>query len=121
MRDKPGHSANTTSAEESLAAHRAQRDAARAGLLARVERLRADLKPDAIAGRVMDDLTYKARGVAGQAMEIASDNRGIMVGTVAALAMWAARRPLGRGVNSLVQRAIQWRGRPRPETKEPEA
>ena len=86
-----------------------------------VERLRADLKPDAIAGRVMDDLTYKARGVAGQAMEIASDNRGIMVGTVAALAMWAARRPLGRGVNSLVQRAIQWRGRPRPETKEPEA
>jgi hypothetical protein len=121
MREKPASPPSLTSAEESLALHRAQRDATRAGLLARVERLRGDLKPDAIAGRVIDDLTYKARGVAQQAIEIASDNRGIVVGTVAALAMWAARKPLGRGLQNLVHRASQWRGHFGPDTKEPEA
>jgi hypothetical protein len=121
MRKKPASPPRLTSAEEGLALHRAERDATRAGLLTRVDRLRADLKPDAIAGRVIDDLTYKARGVAGQAMEIASDNRGIMVGTVAALAMWAARKPLGRGLKNLAHRASQWRGHIGPDTKEPEA
>jgi hypothetical protein len=121
MREKPASPPRLTSAEESLALHRAERDAARAGLLARIERLRGDLKPDAIAGRVIDDLTYKARDVAGQAMEIATDNRGIVVGTVAALAMWAARRPLGRGLQNLARRASHWRGHIGPDRKEPEA
>lgn len=121
MSDKPLSPAPQNAAEERLARHRALRDATRASLITRVERLRGELKPDAIAGRVINDLTYKTRGVVGQAMEIASDNRGIVVGTVAALTVWAARRPLGRGLHSLAQRVSQWRRPASPDPKEPQA
>ena len=89
-------------AEEALARQRALREQARAGFANRVERLRDQLSPEALAARVLDDITYKTRGVVGQAIEIASDNRGVLIGTLsalgAALAVWAARKPIGRGV-----------------------
>ena len=85
-------------AEEALARQRALREQARAGFANRVERLRDQLSPEALAARVLDDITYKTRGVVGQAIEIASDNRGVLIGTLAALGVWAARKPIGRGV-----------------------
>lgn len=97
-------SAPKTEAERNLARQREARDKARAGFATRVEKLRGNLAPDALAARVIDDLTYKSRGIVGQALEIASDNRGVVVGTVAALAMWAARRPMGRGLVALANR-----------------
>ena len=103
----------TTEAERNLARQREARDKARAGFSSRIDRLRGNLAPDALTARVIEDLTYKSRGIVGQALEIASDNRGVVVGTVAALAMWAARRPMGRGVVALAGRII------RPKSKEP--
>ena len=89
-------------AEEALARQRALREEARAGFVHRVERLRGQLSPEALATRVVDDITYKTRGVVGQAIEIDSDNRGVLIGTLsalgAALGVWAARKPIGRGV-----------------------
>ena len=91
-------------AEEALARQREARDRARAGFATRLNKLREEMTPDAIAGRLIEDRTYKTQGVVGQAMEIANDNRGVVAGTVAALAMWAARRPMGRGLSALVSR-----------------
>lgn len=105
-----------TEAENNLSRQRAARDKARAGFVTRVEKLREDLTPNALASRVIDDLTYKSRGLAGQALEIASDNRGVVVGTVVALAMWAARRPMGRGIATLAGRLT---GRKPAQPKEP--
>lgn len=93
-----------SAAEEMLAQQRVLRDRARAGFVARVERLRSEMAPDALAGRLIDDVTYKTRGVVVQAIEIASDNRGIVAGTAAALALWLARRPLGKGLSNLGKR-----------------
>ena len=91
-------------AERNLARQRAARDTARARFAARVESLRGDLAPEKLAARLVDDLTYKSRGIVGQALEIASDNRGVVVGTVAALAVWAGRRPMGCGLAKLAGR-----------------
>ena len=102
-------------AERNLARQSEARDKARAGFATRIEKLRGELAPEALAARVIDDLTYKSRGIVGQAMEIASDNRGVVVGTVAALAMWAARRPMGRGIARLAGRISK------RNSKEPQA
>ena len=99
MKNGPG-----SEAERNLARQREARDKARAGFSNRVEQLRGQLAPDKLAARVIDDLTYKSRGIVGQAIEIASDNRGIAVGTLAALAVWAGRRPVGRGIAALAHR-----------------
>ena len=96
--------ARKSPAEQNLARQRAARDQARAGFANRIDRLRGNLSPEALATRVIDDLTYKSRGIVGQAVEIASDNRGIVVGALAALAVWAARRPMGRGIAALAGR-----------------
>ncbi len=91
-------------AERNLAIQREARDRARAGFSTRVELLRGQLAPEKLATRVIDDLTYKSRGIVGQAIEIASDNRGIAVGALAALAVWVGRRPVGRGIAALAHR-----------------
>lgn len=88
-------------AQDMLARQRALRDEARAGFSKKIEHLREGLTPDALVSRVIDDITYKSRGVVGQAIEIAADNRGIVIGSLAALGVWAARKPVGRGLIAL--------------------
>ena len=85
-------------AEETLAQLRATRNRARAGFAGRVEKLRGEMSAEALTTRILKDLTYRTSGVVGQAVEIASDNRGVLIGALAALGLWATRRSLGGGV-----------------------
>jgi hypothetical protein len=87
--------------ERQLAELRAARDAARDALDSRIARARVDLEPAVLRQRVMADAKVKALALATEAIEIANDSRGVVIGTGAALALWLARRPIGRAAADL--------------------
>jgi hypothetical protein len=82
-----------SAATEVLAA-RAVRDAARTAFDSRVAALKDDLAERSIGTRIADDLLDKANKGLAEAIEIADSNRGVIAGTIAALALWLLRRPL---------------------------
>lgn len=75
-------------------AARAARDAARLAFDDRVAALKGDLAERGIGTRIADDLVEKANQGLAEAIEIADSNRGVIAGTIAALALWLLRRPL---------------------------
>lgn len=83
-----------SAAEEKLAQLRAARDAARAELLGHTTRIRNLVKPGELRRRVTHDVQVQGRKALSQAMEIASDERGILAGTLTALALWLARKQI---------------------------
>ena len=89
-------------AEDKLADVRAARDAARAAFDRQLVRARTDLQPAAIRQRIVADARHKAMEVATEAIEIANDSRGVVIATGAALALWLARKPIGRAVTGMV-------------------
>ena len=82
------------SAATDLLAARAVRDAARTAFDSRVAALKDDLAERSIGTRIADDLLEKANQGLAEAIEIADSNRGVIAGTIAALALWLLRRPL---------------------------
>lgn len=83
-----------SAADEKLAQLRAARDAARADLLGRTTRIRNLSKPGELRRRLTNDVKVQGRKALSQAMEIASDERGILAGTLTALALWLARKQI---------------------------
>ena len=81
---------------DDLREDRALRDAARESFDANVAQVKADFAARGIGGRIAARVTREVRTTAVQAAEIADDNRGIVVGTLSALAFWFARKPLQR-------------------------
>ncbi|NBC36329.1 hypothetical protein GTZ99_07130 [Novosphingobium sp. FSY-8] len=77
-----------------LEALRAARDSARGRLAAQVDGLRDLARPGALTQRIRDEVEDRSRDALYQAMEIASDQRGILAGTLTALALWAVRKRL---------------------------
>ncbi|MCB2075993.1 MAG: hypothetical protein H6917_09275 [Novosphingobium sp.] len=75
-------------------ADRAIRDAARGAFETRMSQVRQDLEARGIAGRVADRLGAEARDAMNVAMEVAEQNKGVVAGTVAALALWFLRNPI---------------------------
>lgn len=90
-------------AERRLAELRAARDRARYAFDRQLDKARVDLNPAAVKQRVVADAKVKAMALAGEAIEIANDSRGVVIGTGAALALWLARRPIGRAAAELWQ------------------
>ncbi len=90
-----------SASERALAAKRALRDAARIKFGASLAEVKADAAPAKLAARVRQELTYRARDVAVQAIEVASDNRGVIAGAATLLALWFARRPVAAGAVKL--------------------
>lgn len=88
-------------ANRDLAEKRRIRDRAKAGFEGKLSRVKQDLAPDAIKARLVSDARHKAVEIAQEAMAIASDSRGVIAGTVAALAVWAARRQIGSALQGL--------------------
>ena len=78
----------------SLAEARAARDAARAAFDAQLTRLRGDPAEHSIGGRIAGRLGEDARGAFHQALDVASESKGVIAGTVAALALWFLRNPI---------------------------
>lgn len=73
---------------------RALRDAARDVLLADIEHARATFSGAGVAGRVAGRIGGGAKDVIEVAKVHADDNRGILAGLIALLALWFAREPL---------------------------
>ena len=73
---------------------RALRDAARAVLVADIEHARTSLSGKAVAARVAGTIGDGAKDAVEVAKVHADDNRGILAGLIAILAVWFAREPL---------------------------
>ena len=73
---------------------RSARDAARAEFDAQLVRLRGDPEAQTIGGRVADRLSSDARAALDQALDVAAESKGIIAGTIAALALWFLRHPI---------------------------
>jgi len=83
-------------AEQDLETLKARRDMDRLTLLDRVVEARELTNPRVLAARAKADVENRARSVAGQALEIANDHRGVVVATVSALLLWGMRNHVGR-------------------------
>jgi len=78
-------------AVQQLAEARAARDEARAEYDASLAQLRGDPVQQTIGERVTDRLKEDAKAALHQALDVASESKGIIAGTVAALALWFMR------------------------------
>ncbi len=92
-----------------LAEDRATRDAARAMMLTRYGALREELSPDQIKERVSDWLIGDARRAASEVKAVVRENPAVVAGTVAMVAGWLLRRPLGT-LGSMAWRTIRSAG-----------
>ena len=77
-----------------LNAARAARDSAREAFDAQMLRLRGDPEARSIGGHLADRLSSDARAAFDQALDVASESKGIIAGTIAALALWFLRGPI---------------------------
>ena len=73
---------------------RAARDAARVQFDAQLMRLRGDPAARSIGGRIADRLGEDAQTALDQALDVASESKGIIAATMAALALWFLRNPI---------------------------
>lgn len=87
-----------------LATQRAARDSARAVFNSRLAAAKVDLAPAELKRRVVAEAQRSTLSVAHQAIEIANDSRGVVAATVAALALWLARKPIMAGAARLTHR-----------------
>ena len=83
-----------SSAADQLAAARAARDAAKAAYDASLMQLRGDPAEQSIGGRVAERLSEDARAAFDKALDVASESKGIIAGTSAAVALWFLRHPI---------------------------
>ncbi len=88
-------------ADRLLAEQRVARDLARAEFNRRLGRAKVDLAPPVLKRRIVAELQQTSLSVARQAIDIASDNRGVVAATVATLLVWLTRKPIVAGANKL--------------------
>jgi len=88
-------------ADEVLRA-RAARDAAKETWEARLAQVRADVDARGVGGRIADHFGEQAVDTIEQAIDIADQNRGIVAGTIVALAVWFLRHPIIAWIDGLL-------------------
>ncbi|ABC63236.1 hypothetical protein [Erythrobacter litoralis] len=80
--------------ERELREDRRLRDAAKALLLADVERVKEDFSSRSLTHRAADRLQEGASEIFDQASEVAQDNKGVLAVLVGAVLLWFARNPI---------------------------
>ena len=90
--------------EDRLREDRANRQAARALFDTNLGQVQADLKARGIGGRVADKAKEEVSEAVAQGLEIASESKGVIAATLAALALWFFRAPLLRAMTGLFDR-----------------
>jgi hypothetical protein len=86
-----------------LESDRATRDAARGAFDLRLAQVRQDVDARGIGGRIADKITEDAFDVIDEAVEIADSNRGVIAGTIAAVAIWIFRHPIIAWIEGLME------------------
>jgi hypothetical protein len=81
-------------AEQQLAKARDARDGAKAEFDASLAQLRGDPAEQTLGGRVAERVGDDAKAVMHQALDVASESKGIFAGTIALLALWFLRHPI---------------------------
>ncbi|WP_343612161.1 hypothetical protein [Novosphingobium sp.] len=85
--------------DDDLAVLKARRDISRANLVERIGEVRhLAANPTALISRARADLEHGTRSATFQALDIANDNRGIVVATASALALWLMRQQVARQI-----------------------
>ena len=84
-----------------LAEYRALRDEAWAIVRGDIAALRADLHAHGIGERIKDRAAEEAEAAWDSARDIASDHKGVVAGTLLALAAWLLRGPIGDVLSAL--------------------
>lgn len=79
-------------AEQRLADDRAVRNAARAVHDANVAQVKADLAARSVPARISAKARHDALELAGEALDVARESKGIIAGGIGALLLWAFRR-----------------------------
>lgn len=72
------------------------RDAAKAIMLADLERVKADLSARGVGGRIADTISEEAAEMSEEVIALAEENKAVIGGVVAALVLWLSRGPIGR-------------------------
>lgn len=81
-------------AERQLAEARAARDEAKGIFDSQLAQLRGDPEEQTLGGRLAERLGDDAKAALHQALDVASESKGIIAGAVAALALWFLRHPI---------------------------
>ena len=98
-----------------LAEDRALRDAALALFKADLRFIRNDLGHRGIGARVADRLGDGARELADDALDYASDNKGVVATAIAAVVLWFARAPILDALGDLFDEDDEDELEPEPE------
>lgn len=89
-------------AERRLHEDRATRNAARGVFDANMAQVKADLEARSIPGRIADKADREVREAIATGLDVASESKGIIAGTLAALVLWFFREPLLGQLKSLL-------------------
>lgn len=79
---------------QSIYALRSARDSARANFDASLEQVKSDFSARSIGSRITGKVQENAKATAVYALDVARENKGIIAGTVAAIALWLFRNPI---------------------------
>lgn len=91
-------------AEAQLAVDRTTRQRTRARFNARLAQVKADLAARSVGGRIADKAKTDAMAALDQGTAVARESKGVIAGTVAALALWTFRAPLLEAVQHLLHK-----------------
>ena len=78
------------------------RDIARATFDARMGLMRGEIEDEGVGKKIAGSLGAPAKAAFDEALEIADNNRGIVAGTIAALALWIFRNPIIAWIEELL-------------------
>jgi hypothetical protein len=81
-------------AERRLSEDRSTRNAARGVFDANMAQVKADLEARSIPGRIVDKADRDVREAIATGLDVASESKGIIAGTLAALVLWFFREPV---------------------------
>ena len=81
---------------------RAARNAARERFESHLAQVRGDLEARGIGGRIADKIGADAAAVIDEGIEIVDQNRGIVAGTIVALALWFLRNPIITWIDAML-------------------
>jgi len=87
-----------------LGSDRLARDAARSAFDQRLASVKGDLDARSVGGRIADKLGEDARIIVDEAIDVASEHRGLIAGTIVAVAVWIFRNPIFTGIERLLEK-----------------